>query len=120
MAMSLSLAGISDPSDSAAAASDPPLPPVDSLNVWGLLSGTTDVSPRMEWPLTPLGEDAVRAIHGGDAAYMAEGRYVGGEGERTAGWRGNEGCNVLDSRDHFFLLPFHVPLMSVCPSVHSI
>ena len=94
MSMSLSLAGISDPSDSAAAASDPPLPPVDSLNVWGLLSGTTDVSPRMEWPLTPLGEDAVRAIHGGDAAYMAEGRYVGGEGVRTAGWRGNEGCNV--------------------------
>jgi hypothetical protein len=85
LSTSLSLAGIIDPSDSAAAASDPPLPPVDSLNVWGLLSGTTDVSPRMEWPLTPLGEDAVRAKHGGDAAYMAEGRYVGVMKEK--GWR---------------------------------
>ena len=40
------------------------------------LSGATDTSPRVEWPLTPVGEEAgPRARHGGDAAYMAEARY---------------------------------------------
>jgi len=59
----------------------PTLPPLDSLNVWPLISGANATSPRVEWPLTPLGElgdgtaaALARAPHGGDAAYMAEGR----------------------------------------------
>lgn len=57
--------------DARASASDPPLPPVDSLNMWPLLLGDTNTSARREWAMTPLGEDAHRAsTHGGDAAYM--------------------------------------------------
>ena len=40
-----------DPTDAAAAASG--LPPIDSLNVWPLLSGANDTSPRVEVPVSP-------------------------------------------------------------------
>ena len=42
------LAGVSAV-DSKAAAAQPPLPPVDSLNLWGVLSGANATSPRREW-----------------------------------------------------------------------
>ena len=34
-------------------ASSPRLPPVDSVDVWSLLSGATDASPRVEIPVSP-------------------------------------------------------------------
>ena len=43
-----------DPTDHAAAVASPPLPPIDSLNVWGLISGTNLTSPRTEWPVTSM------------------------------------------------------------------
>ena len=49
------LAGVSA-FDDKAAASTPPLPPVDSINVWGLISGANKTSPRREWALTPFGQ----------------------------------------------------------------
>eukprot|EP01063_Lacrimia_lanifica_P015644 TRINITY_DN22333_c0_g1_i1.p1 TRINITY_DN22333_c0_g1~~TRINITY_DN22333_c0_g1_i1.p1 ORF type:complete len:539 (+),score=165.43 TRINITY_DN22333_c0_g1_i1:33-1649(+) len=74
--------------DAAAAAAR--LPAVDSLNVWPLLTGANATSPRVEWPMTPLGEEAgPRAKHGGDAAYMADGRYKLIVGRiAQAGWCG--------------------------------
>ena len=69
------LAGVSAV-DQKAAASTPPLPPIDSLNVWDLISGANATSPRREWALTPFGEDTSMGPinrddpHGGDAAYM--------------------------------------------------
>ena len=56
--------------DEKAAAADPPLPPVDSIDLWDLISGTVATSPRREWAMTPLGESTERDAHGGDAAYM--------------------------------------------------
>lgn len=56
--------------DSKAATAQPPLPPVDSLNLWGVLSGANTTSPRREWSLSPFGTDLSRDTHGGDAAYM--------------------------------------------------
>ena len=50
------------------------LPQPDSHDVWDLIIGANDTSPRYEWPITPLGEDTVREDCGGDAAYMAEGK----------------------------------------------
>jgi len=64
------LAGV-DPTDQAAATAS--LPPIDSLNVWPLITGINSTSPRYEWPLTPMGEDLVREDCGGDAAYMMGG-----------------------------------------------
>jgi hypothetical protein len=43
--------------DEKAAAATPPLPAVDSLNLWALLSRQNRTSPRREWALTPFGED---------------------------------------------------------------
>ena len=37
-----------DPKDALAAGSNPPLPAVDSINQWPLLSGKTNVAPRSE------------------------------------------------------------------------
>uniref|UniRef100_A0A7S2TXL1 Sulfatase N-terminal domain-containing protein n=1 Tax=Lotharella oceanica TaxID=641309 RepID=A0A7S2TXL1_9EUKA len=88
------LAGI-DPFDKRAARSLPhALPPVESVNVWQVLSGQNMTSPRTDFAITPLGEDTNRpgedaARHGGDAAYMAEGRYKLIVGYiRQAGWCG--------------------------------
>ena len=88
------LAGV-DPTDELAAKSN--LPPIDSHNVWDLITGVNTTSPRDEWPLTPLGEDAKRASgHGGDAAYMAEGRYklIVGTKVQQAGWCGQVHPNL--------------------------
>lgn len=64
------LAGV-DPHDAKAAAVTPvALPPVDSLNMWDLISGVNATSPRREWAMTPLGESIKASAHGGDAAYM--------------------------------------------------
>ena len=41
----------------AAARNVPPLPAIDSFNVWPLVVGSNESSPRREWALTPLGED---------------------------------------------------------------
>lgn len=49
------LAGVSA-FDEKAAAATPPLPPVDSINMWGLISGANKTSPRREWALTPFGQ----------------------------------------------------------------
>jgi arylsulfatase A-like enzyme len=93
------LAGV-DPFDHVAAAAG--LPPIDSLNVWPLISGASHTSPRVEWPLTPLGEDATRAKHGGDAGYMAEGRYKLLVGVvRQAGWCGMVHPNTTTRWDSF-------------------
>ena len=64
------------------------MPPIDSLNVWSLISGQNLTSPRVEWPITPFAEDTKRGCqsglialvrkcwHGGrDAAYLVDGRY---------------------------------------------
>ena len=50
------LAGVSAV-DMKAAGATPPLPPVDSINLWPLISGNVTASPRVEWALTPFGED---------------------------------------------------------------
>lgn len=95
------LAGVSDV-DERAAAMDPPLPPIDSLNVWPLVTGANSTSPRVEWILTPLGEDPERAEHGGDAGIMAEGRYkllVGRVAQ--AGWTGQVHPNSSQPWDSF-------------------
>lgn len=44
------LAGV-DPADSVAAANG--LPPIDSLNMWPLITGNTSSSPRVEYPISP-------------------------------------------------------------------
>lgn len=90
-----------DPADAGAAAAG--LPPIDSLDVWPLVSGTNLTSPRTEWPLTPMGEDTTRATHGGDAAYMAEGRYklIVGERVEQAGWCGQVHPNISRRWDSF-------------------
>lgn len=46
------LAGV-DPADARAAAASPPLPPVDSVDVWPLLTGANGSSPRTEIPVSP-------------------------------------------------------------------
>ena len=43
--------------------------------MWKQTVGVNKTSPRYEWPITPLGEDTIREDCGGDAAYLAEGRY---------------------------------------------
>ena len=79
------------------------LPPIDSLNVWPLIVGRNTTSPRVEWPLTPFGEEAgTRAPHGGDAAYIAEGRYKLLIGNiRQAGWTGQIHPNSTAPWDSF-------------------
>jgi len=64
------LAGI-NPHDKAAKKAS--LPPIDSLNMWDLISGSNKTSPRYEFSITPVGEDIVREDCGGDAAYMMGG-----------------------------------------------
>lgn len=53
-----------------ATADDGATPATDSLDVWDLIAGHISVSPRTEWAQTPLGENATRAEHGGDACYV--------------------------------------------------
>eukprot|EP00051_Salpingoeca_urceolata_P024182 m.422334 g.422334 ORF g.422334 m.422334 type:complete len:561 (+) comp20199_c0_seq3:3-1685(+) len=48
------------------------LPPVDSLNMWPMLSGKNLTSPRQEFVLTPL--TGGNSSHGNDAGYIS-GRY---------------------------------------------
>ena len=33
------------------------LPPVDSLDLWPVISGSEEISPRKDFPMTPFGED---------------------------------------------------------------
>ena len=90
-----------DAPDNAAAAAG--LPPIDSLDVWPLITGANATSPRVEWPLTPLGEDLSRSAHGGDAAYMAEGRYklIVGSRIEQQGWCGQVHPNTSLVWDSF-------------------
>lgn len=99
------LAGV-PPEDDAPSAAD--LPAIDSLNVWPLLVGINSTSPRVEWPITPLAEDAgcgtmaceSRALNGGDAAFMAEGRYKLIVGDvRQSGWPGQVHPNISQPWD---------------------
>jgi arylsulfatase A-like enzyme len=72
------LAGV-DPTDPVAAAAG--LPPVDSVNVWPMLSGANATSPRAEIPLSPTG--------------IVSGRYkllLGQQGE--AAWAGPQYPNA--------------------------
>ena len=95
------LAGV-DPTDHKAAEAEPPLPPIDSHNVWALITGTNKTSPRTEWALTPFGEDLQRSSHGGDAAYMSEGRYKLIVGViQQAGWCGQVHPNVTVQWDSY-------------------
>jgi len=96
------LAGV-DPTDARAATSQPELPPIDSLNMWPLITGANTTSPRVEWSLTPFGEEfGPRARHGGDAAYMAEGRFKLLVGVvRQAGWCGQNHPNKTEPWDSF-------------------
>ena len=48
----LGLAGL-DPADVKAATSQPRLPPVDSKDLWPLISGANDTSPHAELPVSP-------------------------------------------------------------------
>ena len=113
------MAGVDPIDDHAAAAL---LPPIDSLNVWSLISGHNLTSPRVEWPITPFGEDTKREgcsvgrvpkwadnalvhkyWHGGrDAAYMADGRYKLLVGKiRQAGWCGQVHPNISTTWNSF-------------------
>lgn len=96
----LTLVGV-DPTD--IRASEAGLPPIDSLDVWDLITGANTTSPRFEWPITPFGEEAgTRALHGGDAAYMAEGRYkllVGNVSQ--SGWCGEIHPNLTQPWNSF-------------------
>ena len=95
------LAGVS-PIDERAAATQPPLPPIDSLNVWPLISGANRSSPRTEWPITPLGEQAgPRARHGGDSGYMLLPYKLLVGRVRQAGWPGKLHPNVSLKWDSF-------------------
>jgi hypothetical protein len=59
-------------------------------------------SPRDEWPITPFGEDLKREDCGGDAAYMAEGRYKLIVGRvYQSGWNGQFHPNVSQPWDTF-------------------
>jgi len=93
------LAGVDVHDDRAHAAG---LPQPDSMNVWDLIIGKNKTSPRYEWPITPLGEDLDREDCGGDAAYMAEGRYKLLVGKvRQAGWCGQIHPNTSMAWDTF-------------------
>ena len=79
------------------------MPPVDALNMWPLISGANKTSPRDEWSITPFAEEyGPRALHGGDASYISEGRYkliVGNISQ--AGWCGPTHPNSTDTWDSF-------------------
>jgi hypothetical protein len=47
-----------DPTDKRAAVAVPPVPPIDSIDVWPLVSGATKVSPRAALPL-PVGKNCI-------------------------------------------------------------
>lgn len=68
------------------------LPPIDSVDVWPLVTGSVDSSPRVEWPLTSLTEaygDPRTANYGGDAAYMRfPHKLLVGDIISQAGWCG--------------------------------
>ena len=70
-----------DPTDARAAAAQPPLPPIDSLDVWPLLSGANATSPRDAWPIAA--NVAVRFEY----AAAAGGGGAGGSGAPTHGWK---------------------------------
>ena len=76
----LGLAGL-DPFDKKAASSVPVLPPVDSKNVWDLISGATATSPHVELPVSP--NVLINFTHGGPTYKLIEG-VVGA----NAGWFG--------------------------------
>ena len=57
--MADSLAGVADPTDHEAAAAG--LPPIDSLDLWPLLSGANRTSPRRE---LPIGDTSALLPHG--------------------------------------------------------
>lgn len=97
------LAGLGDVNDTAAAAEG--LPPVESLDVWPLIDGTVDASPRTHWPMTSLTEnfgDERTGSVGGDAAYM---RYpyklIVGDIIAQAGWTGPVHPNISQPWDSF-------------------
>lgn len=93
------LAGVDVHDDRAATAG---LPQPDSLNVWDLITGVNQTSPRFEWPITPFGEDINRCDTGGDAAFMAEGRYKLIVGSiRQSGWCGQVHPNLTQPWDTF-------------------
>ena len=93
------LAGVDAYDEQAAEAG---LPQPDSHDVWELITGGNKTSPRYEWPITPLGEDTVREDCGGDAAYMAEGRYKLLVGKvMQSGWCGQSHPNLTQPWDTF-------------------
>jgi len=94
------LAGVS-PDDAKAAAATPPLPPVDSLNQWPLLSGANATSPRREWSLSPFGTDLSRDAHGGDAAYMLWPYKLLVGHVQQSGWCGEVHPNLTKTWDSF-------------------
>ena len=72
------------------------------VDMGGTQAGTNRTSPRHEWPITPLGEDTAREDCGGDAAYMAEGRYKLLVGRvYQSGWCGQRHPNLTQPWDTF-------------------
>ena len=68
------LAGV-DPTDAMAAAQDPPLPPIDSINMWPLISGANMTSPRDELFVT------------GDLLFQGDWKLIVGSAS-SASWPG--------------------------------
>jgi len=92
------LAGV-DPTDHAAKRHG--LPPIDSFNMWPLITGRNTTSPRYEFPITPVGEDLLREDSGGDAAYMMGGFKLIVGFVLQDGWCGQEHPNASQPWDSF-------------------
>ena len=83
-----------------AAPDDGAVPAVDSLDVWDAIAGD-GASPRVEWVQTPLGENATRATHGGDACYFSKPYKLLVGSVRQNGWPGQVHPNVSVAWDSF-------------------
>ena len=79
---------------------DGAVPAVDSLDVWEAIAGD-GASPRVEWVQTPLGENATRATHGGDACYFSKPYKLLVGSVRQNGWPGQVHPNVSVAWDSF-------------------
>ena len=79
---------------------DGAVPAVDSLDVWDAIAGD-GASPRVEWVQTPLGENATRARHGGDACYFSKPYKLLVGSVRQDGWPGQVHPNSSVAWDSF-------------------
>jgi arylsulfatase B len=75
------LAGDVNPVDSRAASAVPPLPPIDSLDVWSLVTGVNNTSPRTVLPV-----DMQTILVGSHKFILTDPQGPHGVFVRTAGW----------------------------------